>query len=45
MKRYDFDAALIPSQSALTSLLRLTPNWRVIEEDGQAVLFQRTKRD
>ena len=42
MKRYDFDAALIPSQSALTSLLRLTPNWRVIEEDGQSVLFQRT---
>jgi hypothetical protein len=45
MERYDFDAALVPSQSALTSLLRLTPNWRVIEENGQAVLFQRTKRD
>jgi hypothetical protein len=43
MKRYDFDAALIPSQSALASLLRVTPTWRLIEEDAQAVLFQRKK--
>jgi hypothetical protein len=43
MKHYDFDAALIPSQSALASLLRLRPDWRVIEEDTQAVLFQRKK--
>jgi hypothetical protein len=43
MKRYDFDAALIPTQSAVASLLRLSPDWRVISEDGQAILFRRMK--
>ena len=41
MKHYDFDVALIPSQSALASLLRVSPNWRVVEEDAQAILFRR----
>jgi hypothetical protein len=41
MKRYDFDAALVPSQSALASLLRENSGWKLIEDDGQAVLFQR----
>ena len=41
MKRYDFDAVLAPTQSAIASLLRLRPDWRTIEQDGQAVLFQR----
>jgi hypothetical protein len=43
MERYDFNAALVPSQSALASLLQLRPDWRVVETDNQAVLFQRTK--
>lgn len=41
MKRYNFDAALVPSQSPIASLLRLRPDWQIIEEDSQAVLFQR----
>jgi hypothetical protein len=41
MKRYEFDAALVPTQSAIASLLRLRPDWRTIEQDGQAALFQR----
>jgi hypothetical protein len=41
MERYDFNAALVPSQSALASLLRLRQDWRVVETDNQAVLFQR----
>ena len=41
MKQYDFNAALIPSQSALTSLLRVSPGWLVVDEDSQAALFRR----
>jgi hypothetical protein len=41
MERYDFNAALVPSQSALASLLRFREDWRVVETDNQAVLFQR----
>jgi len=41
MKRYDFDAVLAPTQSAIASLLRLRPEWRTMEQDGQAALFQR----
>jgi hypothetical protein len=42
MERYDFDAALIPSQSALASLLRVRADWQVVNEDGLAILFRRT---
>ena len=41
LKRYDLESALIPSQSALASLLRENRGWRVIDGDNQAVLFQR----
>ena len=43
MRRYDLNAALVPSQSALASLLRVNAGWRLVEEDGQAVLFRRTQ--
>lgn len=41
MKRYDLNAALVPSQSAIASLLRGSPRWRLVDEDSQAVLFRR----
>ena len=41
MRQYDFNAVLIPSQSALASLLRVNPGWRVVDDDEQAALFQR----
>jgi hypothetical protein len=41
MKRYDLNVALIPTQSALASLLRVNPEWRIAAEDSQAILFQR----
>ena len=41
MKRYDLNAALVPSQSPIASLLRANADWRLIEEDTQAVLFRR----
>jgi hypothetical protein len=44
IKRYDFNTALVPPQSALASLLRVGPDWRVVDEDTQAVLFERLRR-
>jgi hypothetical protein len=41
IKQYDFNAALIPSQSALASLLRVRPDWQLVEDDNQAALFRR----
>jgi len=41
MKRYDLRAALVPPQSALASLLRENPAWRLVDADNQAILFQR----
>jgi hypothetical protein len=41
MKRYDLNAALVPQQSALASLLRENPGWRLIDADSEAILFQR----
>jgi hypothetical protein len=41
VKRRAFDAALVPPQSAIASLLRLEPDWRLVEQDDQAVLFEK----
>jgi len=43
MKRYDLNAALVPSQSALASLLRVNAGWRLVDEDNQATLFERVR--
>jgi len=43
MKRYAFDAVLVPTASAIASLLRLEPEWRIVEQDPQAVLFERAR--
>ena len=41
LKRYDLNAALVPPQSAIASLLRVDSGWRLIDQDSQAVLFRR----
>jgi hypothetical protein len=41
MESYRFDAALVPSQSAIASLLRRDARWKIAEDDGRAVLFKR----
>ena len=34
-------SALVPTSSAIGSLLRLTPEWKLVYDDGQALLFER----
>jgi hypothetical protein len=35
------DWVLVPTDSSLASMLRLTPEWKTVHEDGTAVLFHR----
>ncbi|MBL8216920.1 MAG: hypothetical protein JNK87_39735 [Bryobacterales bacterium] len=41
LKQYDFDRVLCPVKWPLYSLLRLHPQWRLVDEDGLAALFER----
>jgi hypothetical protein len=41
MTKYAFDAALLPVESSLTQLLKLSPDWRVVADDGKRILFTR----
>lgn len=41
LKRYEFDALLLPTDWALGSVLKERPDWRVEYDDGQALLFER----
>ena len=45
MRRYRFDAALVPPQSAIASLLRISPEWRLTDQDRQAALFELVEQD
>ncbi len=35
------DAVLVPVSAPVAGLLKLSPNWRLLEDDGQAILFLR----
>jgi len=39
--RYGFTAALVPSEWPLASLLKRHPEWKVLADDGKALIFQR----
>lgn len=39
LKRYGVQMVLVPPETALATLLRNTPGWRLVEETGTAVLF------
>jgi hypothetical protein len=41
MTQYRFDAALLPIESSLSQLLKLSPEWRVVEDDGKRIFFLR----
>jgi hypothetical protein len=41
LDQYRFDMVLCPVDWALASLLKYQPDWRVIEDDGKVVLFQK----
>ena len=41
MSRYGFELALVPVDEPLTELLKRHPRWRVLDDDGKAVLFER----
>jgi hypothetical protein len=42
MDKYQFNLALLPTQFSVTQLLKISPNWRVLEDDGKRVLLERT---
>jgi len=41
LERYAVTAVLAPTEWPLASILRHEPGWRLVEEDGPAVLFER----
>jgi hypothetical protein len=43
LTKYGFDAALLPIDSALSQLLKLTPEWRVEADDGKRIFLVRRK--
>lgn len=43
LDRHRFDRALVPLSWSLSSLLKQDATWRVVADDGKAVLFERVK--
>ncbi|MGH9666161.1 MAG: hypothetical protein ACRD9L_17180, partial [Bryobacteraceae bacterium] len=41
LDRYRFEVVLSPVEWPLSQLLKQDPKWRVVEDDGRAVLFVR----
>ena len=41
MNKYGFNLALLPVDSALTQILKMAPDWRVIQDDGKRILLVR----
>ena len=41
MDKYRFNLALLPVDSALTQILKLAPDWRVVDDDGKRILLVR----
>lgn len=41
LEKYRFDTVLLPPRTALASLLKISPQWQMLEDDGQAILFRR----
>lgn len=39
MDKYRFDLALLPVDSPLTQILKLAPDWQVIQDDGKRILL------
>jgi hypothetical protein len=41
LNKYDFQAALLPLDWALTNVLKLSPEWQVVYDDGFAVYLEK----
>jgi hypothetical protein len=41
LDKYQFNLALLPVESALAQILKLAPDWRVVEDDGKRILLAR----
>jgi len=41
MEKYRFNVALLPIESSLSQLLKLRPEWHVVEDDGKRILLVR----
>jgi hypothetical protein len=41
LAKYDFNLALVPTETAIAQLLKLSPDWRVVEDDGKHILLVR----
>jgi hypothetical protein len=39
--KYEFNLALVPTESAIAQLLKLSPDWRGVEDDGKRILLVR----
>jgi hypothetical protein len=39
LERYGFDLILLPVKWPLISALKLSPKWRIVADDGSAILF------
>lgn len=44
LDRHRFDVVLLPPGVALASLLKISPDWEILGDDGTAVLFRRRHR-
>jgi hypothetical protein len=42
LDKYRFNLALLPAESALAQILKLAPDWRVLEDDGKRILLARS---
>lgn len=42
LEKYQFDRVLSPLEWPLTALLKKDPRWRILKDDGSAVLFEHT---
>jgi len=42
LEKYHFNLALLPVESALAQILKLAPDWRVLEDDGRRILLTRS---
>ncbi len=41
LEKYGFENVLVPPKWALASVLKESPGWRVVDDDGKAILFRR----
>jgi len=39
--KYQFNLALVPTESAISQLLKLSPDWRAVADDGKTILLVR----